>query len=53
MPLIETQTSSTENLMKKQITLLAAGGKSAAKIKNNDHYNDIIKLGLPKYYRSV
>ncbi len=53
MPLIETQTSSTANLIQKQITLLAAGGKSAANIKKNDHYNDIIKLYLPKYYRSV
>lgn len=36
----------------KQITLLAAGSKSAANTKKNDHYNDIIKLGALKYFRS-
>lgn len=51
-PYTESQTSSTENHRKEQITLLAAGGKSAANTKKNDHHNDIIKVCVPKYFRS-
>lgn len=41
-----------QKMQEKLITALAAGGRSAANIKKNHHFNDIIKPGVPKYNKS-
>lgn len=51
-PLQNPKLHQQKNHRKEQITLLAAGGKSTANTKKNDHHNDIIKVCVPKYLRS-